>query len=155
MTRRLITGILLILISVSTSFAQQKHDGKNMKQWLQEMRQFRTNFIVKELNLTADQKSRFVPLYDAMYGELEKLMHDTRQLERSVERKGNEATDVELEKASEAIYECKGKENDIEMRYFAKFKTVLTPRQLFKLKQAENKFNRHLMEKRRKGKPGK
>ena len=57
----------------------------------------------------------------------------------------SEVSDLEYEKAAEAMIEVKGKEASVEEQYFAKFKTVLSPKQLFKLKQAERKFTRELM----------
>lgn len=148
MIRKTLLAILLAVLTFAAADAQGRKRDQRMTQWLEEMRQLRTSFIVKELELTNDQKDKFVPLYDNMYREIEKLMNDTRELERTVNRKGSAASNIELEKASEALYECKGKENDIEMRYFNKFKTVLTPKQLFKLKHAEHKFNKQLMDRR-------
>lgn len=152
MIRKTILAILLTVLTISAADAQgQKRDGR-MTQWLEEMRQLRTGFIVKELELTNEQKEKFVPLYEAMCRDVEKLMHDTRSLERTVRRKGAAASNLELEKASEALYESKGKENVIEMRYFNKFKSILTPQQLFNLKHAEHKFNKQLMNQRRSNK---
>lgn len=150
MIRKFLTSILILTLAVTSAYAQKgPGKGANMQQWLEEMRQVRTTFISQELGLTQEQKERFIPLYDAMSRETEKVMKETRDMERNIKRKGNAATNLELEKAAEAMYESKGRENAIEMRYFAKFKTVLTPQQLFRLKQVEHKFNMQLMDKRR------
>ena len=49
----------------------------------------------------------------------------------------------------------KGKEAAVEKQYFAKFKTVLTPKQLFQLKRAERKFTDKLMKEHSKARAGK
>lgn len=146
MTRTILSFILLFAASVA--FADRPDDAQR-KQWFDEMRQLRINYIAKNLDLTREQRDKFVPAYDAMSRELEKVMRDTRSLYNSVKKKGDAATDIEKQKAAEAMYECKGAENAIEMRYFAKFKAILTPSQLFKLKAAEHEFNHQLMKQRK------
>lgn len=148
MARTIITTIIIFFASVSAMVAQNDHNAQR-KQWFDEMRQLRTNYIAKDLDLSKEQREKFVPIYDAMSREVEKVMRETRSLYNNVKKKGEAATDVEKEKAAEAMYECRGKENAIEMKYFSKFKSILTPDQLFKLKSSENKFNRQLMKQRK------
>lgn len=140
--KRIFLAIFLAIAGLSSTFAA---DNAQQRRWLDEIRQLRINYIVKELDLTADQKVKFTAAYEQMSRELEKQMRDTRALYNTVKKKGSAATSVELEKATEAMYEAKGKEGAIEMRYLPKFKAILTPQQLFKLKSAEHKFNRQLM----------
>lgn len=152
MIRKYISFFLLLVFATTSVVAQGPGDGGNRnhhRQWLEEMRQLRTNFMVNELELTPEQKEKFVPLYQNMTIELEKVTNDTRSMVFTVAKKGAAATDVELEKASEAAFECKGKESAIEMKYFKKFKSILTPRQLFKFKNAEQDFYRQLIDKRK------
>lgn len=134
---------LICLMAVPAIQAQDKSEAR--KQWFTEMRQLRTNYVAKELNLTAEQREKFVPLYDAMLRDVMKSMSETRRLYKSVEQKGRQATDLEKMKTAEALYDSKGRENAIEMRYFNQFKTLLTPDQLMQLKKVEDKFNRKLM----------
>lgn len=150
MKRQLLLFIALIICSLSSMQAQHgPKDAARHAQWMEEMRTLRVNYVVKKLDLTKQQAERFTPLYQQMSRELEKVMTDTRRLCESVRKKGTAATDIELEKAAEAAYEQKGKENAIEMRYFARYKTILTPRQLFELRKTEHKFNRELMKQHR------
>lgn len=112
---------------------------------MKEMQQVKKDFISKSLDLTAEQKAKFFPLYENMEGEIRKCSAKTSRMARDVKGKGDKATDLEYEKASEAMFELKSKEGAIEMKYYQEFKKVLTPRQLFKLKKAEKDFTKKLM----------
>ncbi len=146
---RYITLLLTLFISFassSTLLAQSTEpSAQERKQWFKEMRQVKNEYIAKQLQLTPEQKQKFIPLYDAMDAETARLGNETRQLEKTIYGKGSNATDIEYEKAAEALYELKGKESEIELKYFQKFKTVLTKKQLFELKRAERRFSRELM----------
>ncbi|MDE6490348.1 MAG: hypothetical protein K2L49_04230, partial [Muribaculaceae bacterium] len=88
---------------------------------------------------------KFFPLYDRMESEKHAIDKQTRQLERDINAKGDNASDLEYEKAAEAAYELDGKKNAVEMRYFNEYKSILTKKQLFKLKCAERKFTHNIM----------
>ena len=118
------------------------------QQWFNEMREIKHQYLIKELNLTKEQQKSFFPLYDKMENENQKIQHSVRAMEKRVYELGSEASDLDYEKATDALYEAKQKESEIEMRYRNEFKNILTPEQLFKLKGAERKFSRQLMDKR-------
>ncbi|MBR6639614.1 MAG: hypothetical protein IKL35_04545 [Muribaculaceae bacterium] len=142
-------SILLLIISLfaqlSTIDAQQKRSKEERQQWFKEMREYKHNFLIKELDLDKEQQEAFFPIYDAMEDETFKLHHGTRKLQRDLSKKDADVTDIEYEKAAEALFELKYKEAQIELKYFEQFKNVLTKKQLFLLKKAEDKYTRHLM----------
>lgn len=113
------------------------------KEWFAKMREHKHDFIEDELDLTDEQEIKFFPIYDAMEDELYKVQRDTRMLEKQIADK--KASDVEYDAATKAIIELKKKEADIELKYFDKFKTVLSSKQIFELKRAEKKFTRKIM----------
>jgi len=140
---------ILIVILIIATFAPfmcveaKKNSKADKKEWFAKMRQHKHDFIEDELDLTDEQEDKFFPMYDAMEDELHKLNRETRKLEKQVADKN--ATDVEYDAASKAIIELKKKEADIELKYFDKFKTVLSSKQIFELKRAEKKFTRKIM----------
>lgn len=140
---------ILIVILIIATFAPfmcveaKKNRKPDKKEWFAKMRQHKHDFIEDELDLTDEQEDKFFPMYDAMEDELHKLNRETRKLEKQVADKN--ATDVEYDAASKAIIELKKKEADIELKYFDKFKTVLSSKQIFELKRAEKKFTRKIM----------
>ncbi len=128
----------------------QKPQQKERDAWMKEMQQVKKDFISKNLELTAEQKAKFFPLYEKMENEVRQCTAQTSRMSRDVKGKGDKASDLEYEKAAEAMFELKSKEGAIEMKYYHEFKKVLTPRQLFKLKKAEKDFTKNLMKEYRK-----
>jgi Spy/CpxP family protein refolding chaperone len=123
----------------------QNRPMPNMKEWMKELRQYKHDMFAKRLNLSREQQEKFFPLYDEMDNSVMELNRNTRMLEDKIVRSKDKVSDLEYEKSAEAIYEMTKKQGEIEMEYFAKFKTILTPQQLFRLKQAERDFSRELM----------
>lgn len=137
--------IALMMVAAATAAPSAEAQGKaSREQWMTEMRQYKRNYLAKELELTKEQQNKFFPLYEAMEDECAALDEDTRQMERRISQAAD-ASDLEYEKATEAMYETKVKQAEIERGYAAKFKEVLTPKQLFRLKDADRKFARTMM----------
>ena len=121
MKRSLILILFLSLIFSATVFAQ-KGAGHRQK-WMKEMQQAKIEFMTKELDIAEQQKARFAE---------------------------SNATDLEYEKAAEAMFEFKSREGAIEKKYYTIFKQFLTPQQLFKFYPAERKWMKTLMKHRKK-----
>lgn len=142
----LIISAIIMPLSVE---AQKRPNGREREVWMKEMQQYKNDFIAKKLSLTDEQKTKFVPLYNSMDEEIRKAQQEAEQLYRQTKKKGEKASDLEYEKAAEAVYELKGRENTIEMKYFSDFKEILSPKQIFQLKDAERDFTRQLMKEHR------
>ncbi len=136
--------MVLAAVSLNTAAADPQSE-KGRKEWFREFRQYKHEFIIKELNLSKEQQEQFFPLYEEMDKSIHQLNRQTRALEKKIDRSKEPISDLEYEKAAEALYELKGKEAETEMAYFNKFKTILTPRQMYELKKAERKFTQELM----------
>ena len=158
---RLHTFLTFIVIALAPAFARPAHSAAHApqqtaqqqadrKKFFQEARELKHQFFIKELSLTKTQQKQFFELYDRMEDEIHKVQRETRQMEKRVEQSGDKATDLEYEKATDAIYEAKQKECEIEQRYRSEYKKILSPAQMFKLKGAERKFSKVLMERTKK-----
>lgn len=151
MTTRILIIITLLFSALTLSAQADKHNHKGSRaEWFSEMSDYKAKFIASELKLTDSQKQKFVDIYRKMENESAQVARETRQMEKSVREKGDKATDLELEKAAEAGVELKMKQAQIEQKYFAQFKSILTPAQLFNLSKAERKFTRKIMDSHRK-----
>ena len=80
-----------------------------------------------------------------MEDETATLNNETRQLERRISDSTEKVSDLEYEKATEALFELKIKEGEIEKSYMPRFAEILKPEQLFKLKSAERSFTNDLI----------
>lgn len=140
------TLVMIICASASMNIMAQraKLSKEDRQKYLEEMRQFKREFLVKELNLTRDQQNQFFPVYDQMEDEMNQVAEETRDLENKVIN-DPDASDTELETVARAVFEQKSREGEIEMNYFTKFKDVLSPRQILLLKSTERKFTQQLV----------
>lgn len=142
----------LALVFPILAFADDKADRQA---WEKEMTKYKHDYMTKELKLSEAQQEKFFKVYDAMAKEVRTAHSQTRKFSKEIEKKGDKATALELEKAAQAQFELKGRESAIEMKYFPKFKEVLTPQQLFKLKKVERHFNREMVKQHKKMKGNK
>lgn len=129
---------MIALLGVSTLNAQDR------AQWMSELRQYKRSYFAKELELTREQQNKFFPLYEEMEEQTGKLEEETRLMEKRL-TDAPDASDLEYEKATEAIYETKVKQATLEQSYLEKFSQVLSPKQLFELKSVERRFSRDMV----------
>mgnify|MGYP001634468433 CR=1 FL=1 len=145
--------LLTLVIAVTALVASAQFSPAERQRWLGEMRNLKHDFIAKELSLTKDQEREFFPLYDKMEDEIAALNAQTREDEIRVAA-DRDATDLEMENTARTVFEQKRAEGQIEMTYFEKYKTILTPKQLLQLKNAERKFTQQLVNRHRRVKRG-
>lgn len=142
------------------AYAQQpdgrRGDGgrRDRTEWFKEMSRYKAGYLADALKLTDEQKTKFVPVYEEFQNATLALTRDLRKAERELRRKGKDATDEELSRIAEQESDMKVKQAQLEREYFTKFQTILTPRQLFDMSQAERKFTRQLMDSNKKARRG-
>ena len=142
-----ITAILIYTSQVLVS--AQNNNSEQRQKWFQEMTNAKIEFVNTELGITKDQKEEFNKIYKSYLSELHKVHTETRALRKSIESK-KDATDLEYEKAAEALFELKSKEGAVDEKYFIKFKQILSPNQLFKFQRTEDRWTKRLMKHRKK-----
>ena len=101
----------------------------------------RNVFIKTEINLTAEEANKFLPLENEFKSKLLEAGQDCRRLTRESQNK-NKMTDAEYRKLIDCYLETRLKEAQIEKEYYDKFKTILTPEKIYKYQQADIKFAR-------------
>lgn len=144
MKARLSLIFIMALCAATAMFSQQPLSSQDREKWLSEMRNYKHEFLTRELKLTPTQQQEFFPVYDQMEDELNQISTETRELEQKVN--GNDdASDTECEACARAVFEQKSREGAIELQYFEKFKEILTPKQLLRLKNTERKFTQQLV----------
>lgn len=146
MTRTLLIALTFILTVLSAS-AQGKEPTDEM---LKELQEFKIKYLIQEMDLPADRQTEFTKVYTQYDNERSALFRELMQRHRSI-RHNNNPTDTEYMVAAEAMATAKAREGGLEQKYFNKFKTMLTPKQLYQLKRAEKKFERKLGEMHKKG----
>lgn len=137
----------LILFSVIPAFAQKSDQGKDKdkEKSRQEMLDFKLDFISSEMDLKDSQKKQFVELYSKMETERRAILKRIKTAEKSVSDNKN-ASEADYEKASREISTARSEMVQIEKNYDEKFSKFLTQKQMFKMKEAENKFLQKMQE---------
>lgn len=135
--------IAALIATALTAFAQTNNKDQHTR-WMNEVRNQKYEFIIKETDMTKEQQEDFLPIYK----EMEKAIFTANQEARALELKvSNQTRTSEAEYAAAALMlaRVKQREGDIEMEYYQKFERILSKKQLFQLKRAENKFTQYML----------
>ncbi len=139
-----IISILVLVLAITASASSQNGRTK----FASDMYQAKHEMIIQELGLTQTQQKQFMPLYEQMEREVYEVNRNARALAKEVENKKN-PTDRDYEAAASALSNTRMREGEIEAKYFEKFSKILSKKQLFQLKQAEAKFTRQMLAKKK------
>lgn len=132
---------------LSARLSAQELNEEDRNRYVTQIRAYKHDYFVKELDLNKEQQNAFFELYDRMEDRIIEISTDVRELENKA--LSENATPEEIDAAVASLYSQKLREGEIEMEFYEKFKNTLTPRQLVLLKQAERKFNQQLMRQHR------
>lgn len=143
---RLLFFLILTLVSVGSAFAQKEKSHNEMRR---EVMEFKLKYIAQEIDLKENQQKQFFDLYKQMTAEKVKVFKETKDLERKLTADGN-ASEADYEAVTKAITSAKEKDAAIEKKYDEKFAEFLSPRQVFKMKAAEENFRQKMHEMRHK-----
>ncbi|MDE6715766.1 MAG: hypothetical protein K2J74_04700, partial [Muribaculaceae bacterium] len=92
-----------------------------------------------------EQQDTFFTLYDEMQQSVININREAKQAEEDLTSRTDTPTDDEYTAVAKLLSETKGKEAIVEIDYFQKFSKILTPKQLFELKRAEDRFSRSML----------
>lgn len=137
---------IILLVTLAMPMASQKHSGQQKDNWQKELQDFKYKYLAQEMELREDQQKKFFELYGQMSAEKTRINSATRKICKELKTSGENASDDDYIKASDAISEAKITEGQIEKKYNEKFKEFLSGKQLYKMKIAEHKFQHKLIE---------
>lgn len=153
---RLFLIMMLLMPAASAGAqAQKREQRRDRTEWMQKMKEFKHAYLVRELDLSEKQSEDFFKVYDAREEERFEAERRVRRLEREIARKGQEATEEELDRCITEQHRLNRTLADIDAKYESTLRKVLTKRQLVRLPHIERDFQRKLMEQRRECRPPK
>jgi hypothetical protein len=151
--KRLISVAACLFMAVSL-FAQPQgpkpSEEQRKKEW-ERIQSEKIAFITQELDLSPEEAQVFWPVYNQCWKEsldAHKKMMDAFGAFRG--KKGEELSDAELEKKLEAYIQASTASNQILSDWYPKFKKVLPIRKVALLYQAEEAFQRRMINNLRK-----
>lgn len=142
MRAKILILMLTVLFAIPT-FAQKHHEDREAR--YKEMMEFKLKTLADELDLNDSQRKQFNEVYMQMETERRAIFKKIKETEKSIASK-QDASDAEYEKASREISAYRDQMIQVDKKYEEKFASFLTKKQIYKLKEAEDKF----MEKMRK-----
>lgn len=143
--------LLLALVAIPFAGAQEKKDKAKM---MEELQQFKLDYLAKEMQLSEKEKAEFVPLYKEYDNERRQAGAEAWKFERELKKK-NDSSEADYKKLSELQQTARAKDNEIVKKYDAKFESMLSAKQIYTMHQAEDKFLEKMKEMRKKHHEGK
>ena len=137
----LILTFILSLVLVVRAGEQTSPNG-NHKMW-KEIHEYKLKFLAQEIELKDSQKSEFIETYNALSEQKKKNFKELKALESKL---NDNSTDAQYKEITDKIASLKIKDAQLEKEYDEKFAKFLTAKQIYKMKQAEEKFRKKMRE---------
>lgn len=142
--------LLLALTAIPAAFAQDKDRAKMME----ELQQFKIDFLAKEMNLSEKEKSEFDPLYKEYDEQRRHAGAEAWKFDRELKKK-KDPSEADYKRLSELQQKAKEKDNEIVKKFDARLESFLTAKQIYQMHQGEEKFFEKMKEMRKKHHEGK
>lgn len=150
--KRLVFFLVLILIVPMAAMAQNNrrsgNDGGNSQRpTFESFMRTKCDMVVHELGLSPKDSSRFIPIYQELLrekSELYKKYGGGRRIRMQVDM-GESVPDTTLMRVIYNNSQLQVEDAQLEHRYLLRLSGVLTPMQLYKLQNAEQKFRTSIM----------
>lgn len=145
----LMVVIAAVAIGIAPSFAQKDggNHSKRHAEMMRELQEFKIKYLIQEAQITKEQQPEFVRIYTELNNAKMSLFKTYHDNQKSLKAKAS-PTDEDYNKVSEEMAGSKSAEGALDMKCYQQLKKLLTPHQLYKLKEAEMKFNRKMMKMR-------
>lgn len=118
-------------------------DNGQQKLTRQEFRARQQSFITERAGLTAEEASKFFPLYfelqdrkKELNGEAWKLMREGREKDTAEDRYGE---------IMEGVLDARIESDKLEKEYLKKFQKILSNKKIYLIQRAEMRFHRELL----------
>jgi len=140
---------LIILLSLfAHSFSAQSN--KETKGTIREkIKAQRAAFITDRLNLSAEEATKFWPVYNQFSKELEEVKKQQNELRKSTNDKLAVMSDKEIDKALEDELSAQQKSIDLQRKYIVELKKTIPSRKIAMLYKAERDFKITLLKRMR------
>ena len=146
--------LLLLLISFLTIPFAGAQDKKDKAKMMEELQQFKLDYISKEMQLSEKEKAEFVPLYNEYDRERRQAGAEAWKFERQLKKKNN-ASEADYKKLSELQQQAREKDNEIVKNFDSKLESLLSAKQIYTMHKAEGKFFEKMKDMRKKHHDGK
>ena len=64
---------IIAIIAIGTSMVSAQNTEERQRRWMSDMREYKKEFLTREMELSQEQQDKFFPLYSAMEDEVYQL----------------------------------------------------------------------------------
>ena len=130
--------IFLIISGISFAYAD-KDDMAKIEKRIQEVQEYKMKYLAQEMELSDVQKKKFFEVYGEMTKAKMQCFKLAKQYERKIKHE-KAASEHDYQLATEEMDKANAEWSETEQRYNEKFSEFLTPKQIYKMREAEANF---------------
>ena len=139
---------LLIMLPLCASAQQRSHGGRGASaDGFDRYLHTKCDMVVHELGLSPKDSARFIPIYHELQEEKSKLYRKyggSRRVRLAIES-GQQVADSTLLRVIHNNAQLQVEDAQLEQRFMARFLSVITPLQFYRMQQAEQKFKTEMV----------
>lgn len=141
--------VLLLSLALTSNAQERKGRQQGNRQFDKEaFIKDRSDFFIKNLDLTKDEAKAFIPLFNEFMEKKFEINKDARMSRNKVR---DSKTDATYRAALEAHLDAKIKEATIQKEYYLKFEKILPIKKVFRLSKVEMDYMQKIIEEHKKG----
>lgn len=144
--KKLFLTFLLSLFVLPFSYSQELAKKADKRAELEAFKAQKMAYLIAEVAITPDEAAQLFPLYNEMQEKRFLLKMALRNKAKNL-KENVKASDEECLKLIDEFLDKEIQDANIEKSYYQRFKRILSPQKLLKLKQADYHFAKELLKK--------
>ncbi|MDP4269541.1 MAG: hypothetical protein Q8909_05390 [Bacteroidota bacterium] len=150
--KRIYLFFILVLMVSLQGFSQNEKKDEHHPLDVDKFNAQKMAYLIQEVGITPEEAAKLFPLYNEMQEKRFKMMKETIDKVRAL-RKNQNPKDEECLSLLDELLNKQVCEANMEKSYYQKFKKILSPQKVLKLKQADFRFARDVLRKNDQRKP--
>ena len=139
--------ILLAIIGLTNVVFAQNDKPEGKKRFdIENFKAQKMAYLIREVGITPEESAELFPLYNEMTVKRFKLKMEAKRTAKSVFQNAS-ASDADCLKAIDEVLNSEVEIANLEKTYYQKFKKILSPQKLLKLKRADMQFAQEVIKK--------
>lgn len=134
---------ILFLVAMSVSVLADNYGCTREKMSHEKFQEEKKKFLMEKAGLTSEEAVVFFPVYFELQQEKKKI--NDAMWQRVKKAKKQRLSEAEYEEIILQVYDTRISVDELEKRYFEKFKKIISCEKIFRIQQAELKFSRNLI----------
>ena len=131
---------IIIVLALSTTIGVNAQNANQER-----LNAYKIAFFTQRLSLTSKDAEKFWPLYNEYQEKKNIIQQERALLTRKFNLNGDTMTDDELSKQGDRYVELEVEEAALSKEFHNKVKSILPPRKILRLYQAENQYKLQLL----------